>query len=213
MEILNLIIERAVSKINTALPGKITKYDFTNQKASVQPLINYVSQEGDEIELPIINNVPVIMPQSGGAIVKLPVNIGDYVELRFHQRSLEEWLRDGKQSTPDDPRIYDLTDATAILGLNPFSKISPASNNEDVEIIYSGSSVVIKKNGDIVINGADVNINATNATIQANKAVIDSSNIELGKDAALGVARIGDEVVVAGVTGAITSASSNTKSL
>lgn len=213
IEILNLIIERAISKINTTLPAKIVKYDFTKQKASVQPLINYVSQEGEEVELPIINNVPVKMPRSGGAIIKLPVNVGDYVELSFHQRSLEEWLRDGKQSTPDDPRTYDLTDATATIGLNPFSETSPASNNEDVEVIYAGSSIVIKKNGDINIKGGNINVEATNATIKADSATIDSSDIKLGDGAVQGVARLGDEVVVGGITGTITQASSITKSL
>ena len=213
LEFLNFLIDKAISRINTVLPAKITKYDFKTRKCSVKPLLNYISQDGQEIELPIINNVPLKTISSGGAIINLPVSIGDFVEIRFCQRSLEEWLSNGKQVTPDDPRTHDLTDAFASYGLNPFNVISPASNNEDVEIIYAGKTIALKKNGDIIINGNNVNITATSVNIEANQANIKSTDIKLGDNATQGVARLGDQVIVGGVSGKITSASSITKSL
>jgi hypothetical protein len=152
IEMLNMVIERILSKVNTSLPAKITKYDYTKQKASVQPLIDYISLEGKEIKLPIINSVPVIFQSSGGASMTFPVKEGDNVLLLFCQRSLENWLKDGQQRVPDDPRIYDLTDAVAITGLNPFSVTSPASNNEDAEWKYAGSNITIKKSGEILLS-------------------------------------------------------------
>ena len=213
IEIINLVIDRAISRINTLLPCKITKYNFKTQKCSVQPLVNYLSQDGNEIALPIINNIPLIFPASGGASITMPVNIGDFVEVRFCQRSLENWLSDGLQGTPDDPRTYDLTDGIATPGLSPFSKISPASNNEDFEIKYAGSIIAIKKSGDIILNGANINVTAENVNIEAGKAIIKSNDISLGENATQGIARLGDSVVVGGVTGTITTASTNNKSL
>jgi len=213
IEILNLVIDTAISKINTLLPCKITKYDFKTQKCSVQPLVNHVTPEGDALPLPIINNIPLIFPASGGASMTMPVNVGDFVEVRFCQRSLESWLSNGLIGTPDDPRSYDLTDGIATPGLNPFSKTSPASNNEDFEIKYSGSTIAIKKSGDIIVNGSNINVNGENVNIEAVKAIIKSDDISLGENAAQGIARLGDSVVVAGVTGTITTASTNNKSL
>lgn len=147
VELLNIIIANKIADMHICMPAKILEYDYTKQKAKVQPALNQKYNDGEVIELPAIYNVPVVHPASGGASITFPVNVNDTVLLVFSEKSLEEWLSNGERVTPDDPRQNNLTDAIALLGLNPFSKTSPAENNEDLLISYSGSKIRFKNNG------------------------------------------------------------------
>lgn len=138
--------------IHTALPGSIVSYDYTNQKASVQPLLNKAWADGTFTPMPILNSVPIIFPRAGGASLTFPVLSGDTCLLVFLERSIDLWLTMGGQVNPDDPRKFDLSDAVAIVGLSPFSETSQALNNEDVLLTYQNSSITIKQTGDIIIN-------------------------------------------------------------
>lgn len=168
IELLNIIIANKIADMHICMPAKILEYDYTKQKAKVQPSLNQKYNDGEVIELPAIYNVPVVHPASGGASITFPVNVNDTVLLVFSEKSLEEWLLNGEQVTPDDPRQNNLTDAIALLGLNPFSKTSPASNNTDLLIKYDGSEVKLKPSGIIDINATKGNITANNVNITGN---------------------------------------------
>lgn len=152
----------AIEKIHTAMPGEIISYDYSTQKASIQPLLNRNWSSGSSTAppnsinsfstpFPVLENVPVIFPRAGGASLTFPVVEGDTCLLLFMERSIDQWLTTGGQVTPLDPRKYDLSDGVAIMGLFPFSETSKATNNNDVLLTYNGSSFRIKQNGDIVI--------------------------------------------------------------
>lgn len=144
----------ALTAIHTALPGSIISYDYTTQKAVIQPLLNKVWSDGTTTPMPVLENVPVIFPRAGGASLTFPVVEGNTCLLLFIERSIDLWLTQGGQVNPDDPRKFDLSDAVAIMGLFPFSESSEAINNQDVLLTYQNSSITIKQSGDIVINTA-----------------------------------------------------------
>jgi hypothetical protein len=143
-----------LNNVHTSLPGKIISYDFTVQKAVIQPLLNKVWTDNTTTAMPILENVPVIFPRAGGASLTFPVVSGDTCLLVFIERSIDLWLTVGGQVSPDDPRKFDLSDAVAIMGLFPFSETSQATNNTDLLLTYNGSSFRIKQNGDVVIETA-----------------------------------------------------------
>ncbi len=155
-----------IGNIHTALPAAIVAYDFTKQKASVQPLLNKVWADGTSTPMPVIQNVPVIFPRAGGASLSFPVLEGDTCLLLFIERSTDLWKTVGGQVNPDDNRKYDLTDAVAIMGLFPFSDNSLAPNNTDVTLSYEGSNIIINEDGDILIE-------------TSNKVAIGNSTVEL----------------------------------
>ena len=158
IELLNIIIANKIADMHICMPAKILEYDYTKQKAKVQPALNQKYNDGEVIELPAIYNVPVVHPASGGASITFPVNVNDTVLLVFSEKSLEDWLSNGEQVTPDDPRQNNLTDAIALLGLNPFSKTSPAANNTDLLIKYDGSEVKLKPSSEIDVSSTTINI-------------------------------------------------------
>ena len=143
------------NNMHVALPAEIISYDFQKQKASVQPLLNKawadLKPNDPPAVMPVLANVPVIFPRSGGASLTFPVTAGDTCLLVFIERSTDLWLSEGGQVTPDDPRKFDLSDAVAIMGLFPFVENSQADNNNDVLLTYAGSNIRIQKNGDIQI--------------------------------------------------------------
>lgn len=172
LEVLKSFFNSKINELNFCLPAKIVTYDFSTQKASVKPLLKKVYTDDSVIDLPIVNNVPVMHPSSGGASITFPVKKNDQVLLVFSQRSLEEWLDNGKDIAPDDPRTFDLTDAIAIIGLRSFNNQSPAKNNDDLMVSYGGSEITIKKNKDIELKTATkVKINSPESEFTGNLKV------------------------------------------
>lgn len=171
-ELLETFLANKLADMHICMPAKIVTYDFKTQKAAVQPALNQKYNDGEIVKLPIIHNVPVIHSSSGGASITFPVLKDDNVLLVFCERSLEEWLNKGEQITPDDPRQNHLTDAIAILGFRSFNQVSPAENNTDLLMSYSGSKVRLKPNGVLEIESKTagitvptVNFNSTNVIV------------------------------------------------
>ncbi len=152
--------------VHTALPGQIVSYDYTTQKAVIQPCLKKSYLDGTTQEMPILNNVPVIFPKAGGASLTFPVVPGDTCLLLFIERSTDLWKSVGGVVAPNDPRKFDLSDAVAIMGLMPFTENSLSDNNEDVLLTYKGSNIRIKASGDIQIETASkVAIGNTSAEV------------------------------------------------
>ena len=161
-------IDYKLNNVHTALPASIISYDYTTQKASVQPLLNKSWTSGSNVNpannnaanelstpMPVLDNVPVIFPRAGGGGLTFPVVSGDTCLLVFIERSTDLWLTVGGQVTPDDNRKFDLSDAVAIMGLFPFTQTSTADNNTDMVLTYAGSLLRIKANGAVVIETAN----------------------------------------------------------
>lgn len=144
-----------LNNVHTALPGQVLAYDYTTQKATIQPTLNKVWNDGNINQLPVLENVPVIFPASGGASLTFPVNPGDTCLITFIERSMDQWLTTGGLVNPQDPRKFDLSDAVAIMGLKPFNSQFPArANNTDMVLQYGGSSITITPTGAVKINTA-----------------------------------------------------------
>lgn len=159
------------------MPAKIISYDFTTRKASVQPALNQKFSDDEILVLPIIHNVPVMQPASGGASINFPVKEGNTVLLVFSERSLEQWLQDGKQVTPDDPRQNNLTDAVALIGMRPFNEVSAAENNDDLLIDFDGSKIRLKPDGVVEAEATEIDLIADNVNITAPDVNIDATNV------------------------------------
>lgn len=156
---LDAAIERHLSQIHTAMPGRIEKYDWELQKASVKPLIKKQYMDGREASLPLIVNVPVMFMRTDNFSFTYPINEGDLVLVLFTERSMELYLKDGGEQLPGDRRKFDLSDGIAIPGLYPFSEQSKATNNDDVLIKFKEATLritgegVFEMKGDLIVDG------------------------------------------------------------
>ena len=165
-------------ELHTCLPGKITKIiDYKRKKVAVKPLIKRTYIDGTILELPIIDNVPVMYPDIGDALLKFPLIVGAKVLLMFSERSLDNWLSSGNDSTPGNPNKFALSDAIAILGLSDFSKVNDnITDNTSLELIYKNSRITIKENGEILLDngGCTVEMTSSQVKINGNNLTVDN---------------------------------------
>lgn len=159
-EVVNSHIENALSEIHTAFPAQVLRYDAAKQCADMQPVIKKKLRDNSVLPMPVIHNVPILFPSSGGALLSFPVNEGDTMLIICCERSIDSWLSsDGSQIDPEDTRKFNLSDAVAIPGLYTFGKnLHPASN--DVLLQYFSANISLKNNSSISIStDSELNIN------------------------------------------------------
>lgn len=113
----------------TSTIGRVESYDPATQTASVRPVVRRPLQAADGAigheDLPVVPNVPVLQPRSGGFFVHLPVAAGDAVLLVFTTDSFALWRESGDVVNPGDLRRHNLSNAIAIPGLGPASAALP----------------------------------------------------------------------------------------
>lgn len=160
-EFIQLMTRKISSGIKVAMPATIEEYDFATQKASVKIDMQEAIGEDGVIDYPVLTNVPIIFPRSGGASLTMPVKRGDHCLLLFLDRDITAWLLGAKSKKPPSQRRHNLNDAVALMGLSPFSAKSMAKNNTDLLLTYHGSSISLKPNGQIDIDCRDANIRAS----------------------------------------------------
>lgn len=162
------LIQNALVEINVAIPAKIISYDPQTVRATVKPSIPKRLSNGETLQAPQIVNVPVCFPMADVneaiAQITLPMKANDGVLLVFSQRSLENWLS-GNEQAPDDPRLFDLSDAFAIPSVNAKS---PPADGENLCIKYGAGSMKITPQGDILIDAPSTTITAPQNTINGN---------------------------------------------
>ena len=122
-----------LSNCHTAMPGIVTAYNASTNKATIQPALNKAFLSGEK-PLPILENVPIMFSGGSDFTITFPIRPGDYVLLIFCERSIDLWKSEGGQVTPDDPRKFHLSDAIAIPGLQPFNGDFSNRNNQDFTI-------------------------------------------------------------------------------
>jgi hypothetical protein len=147
------MIETRLGELHTCLPGKVVKVDVAKAQCDVQPLLKRTYANGDIVSMPVITNVPIAFYRAGKAFISLPVHVGDYVELRFAERSLDVWLEKGGEVDPADFRKFDLSDAIAYPGLYPNSDPPAGADPESIIIKNDQSVVTIKPSGEVEIKG------------------------------------------------------------
>lgn len=151
-QIINDTIRNRLSNLHIALPARIEKYDAVKRQAKVKPLLARRLKDNSILDLPVINNVPVVFPGSSEAVISIPIKKGDTVLLIFSERSLDEWLNEGLQVTPEDIRRNDLSDAIALPGLFSFN-VDNGADNVNVRIRFKNTDIKITPEGDVKING------------------------------------------------------------
>jgi len=129
-DVLEAAVNQQLNRLRVGLPGIVITYDSVTQIASVRPALTDL---GGEL-LPIITQVPVIFPRSGGFAITWPLLPGDEVWILFGERSIDRFVALGGYQQPDNPRRFDWTDAVAIPGISP--KTSPIET-------ASGSAMVL----------------------------------------------------------------------
>ena len=151
-------MDSRVSKIHTAMPGRVVSYDPSTNRASVQPNGDYKSEDGRNIQYPIIHNVPIQFPmgQGGTAGITFPISAGDGCLLVFSETQNDDFLG-GNKGDSEDSRRHSLNDAIAIPGVYAGAAPSNVSHPGDVCVFIGGTMLRIS-DGSVEITGATLTV-------------------------------------------------------
>ncbi len=138
-EIKNTVTEM-LNGIHTAIPGKIVKYYPDKCEAEILPYCKFKKPNGEFIDYPQLNHIPVLFPQSMGqdCAIVYPIQPGDECLVLTQEQTLDTWRGGGSESNND--LRFDLTNAVAIMGL--FAKPQPLAQEAQDE-----DKIIIQKNG------------------------------------------------------------------
>jgi len=132
---------------HTAMPGKITKYDRNKRLASVQPSLKRKYKDGRVINLPVIQNVPVMFQGNKNIKTHFDLEPGDTVLLIFSERSIDKWQVSGGEILPGDKRMHHLSDAIAVPGIYPNSEVKAPLGDEGSYTVENGTNLFEIKEG------------------------------------------------------------------
>ena len=110
-------LERVRLAMRTATPARVVSYDAGTDMIVAMPLMRARLRNGDEIDVPTVDRVPVVWPSGGGWTIASQLVPGDEVLLVISDRDISGWIDTGQTTTPATGRSHNLTDAMAIVGL------------------------------------------------------------------------------------------------
>jgi hypothetical protein len=158
LDLIKITIGNRIKNLHTANVGIIQSYNPSTQKADVA-ISFFVENADGEYENPVvIPSVPVFVLSGGQASITMPIEVGDNCILLFGEQSLDDWKQSaGGLVVPigtdaEALSTHNLTDAIAIVGVNPFPLASPSTgtlriNNGSASVNLSTTSVGIGANG------------------------------------------------------------------
>lgn len=147
-----------VSNIHTSMPGQIVSYNPSTNRANVQPNGAYKSEDGRNIQYPIIHNVPIQFPMGlgGTAGITFPIAAGDGCLLVFSETQNDDFLGGNKGDSPD-MRRHSLNDAIAIPGVYARAAPSNVAHPGDV-CVFNGGTMLRISDGSVEITGATLKV-------------------------------------------------------
>ena len=145
----NNLVGGISNSINNCMIARIEKYDSSNMKADVVPLIK--SEDSKDVSMLI--EVPVSLIKAGGFIIRPPYKKGDIVVVVFADRDIDNVLLSGKVSSPNSTRKHSLDDAIVVGSIIPFTQSLPSTHSNDLVIAKDDftSKIVIRADGSIEI--------------------------------------------------------------
>ena len=160
IEVLNSVIDGRLIDLHVALPGEVIYYDVVRKQVAVLPMIKkkYFNQN-EAVELPILNNVPVVFPRSGKSHLVFPISRGDTGQILFNERSIDVWQMKGERVDPGDPRKHDLNDAVFIPGLSSQENLPKVSSmNNSLELKHGDAVIEIREDAKFLIRNNEVEL-------------------------------------------------------
>lgn len=168
----NRLNERAAAiKTRVAIPGIIQSFDAAEQTVTVQPALREkMLVDGDEswVDIPLLVDVPIVLPRAGGYALTLPIKPGDECLVVFGDMCMDAWWQSGGVQNQVECRRHDLSDGFAVLGCWSQPRVIPnyststaqlRSDDGGAYVEISGNNINIVAGGTVNIRGGTVRIN------------------------------------------------------
>lgn len=149
----------AISSIHTSLPANVVKYDAGSHRATVKPSIRMLMDNGIQVELPELVEVPVIFPASKFFDLEFPLDKDDGVLLVFQEQDISSWKAGDSPAIPATASRFSLDSAVAIPGLihSPSKGRARIVIDKDGTITWTAKKFVfdgqVVATGDVIAKG------------------------------------------------------------
>lgn len=160
--------------LRVAVPAIIQSFDKDKQTITAIPAIREkltVDGKVDFYEIPLLLDVPIVLPRGGPYTMTFPIQKGDECLVIFGDNCIDSWWQSGGIQNPIGKRRHDLSDGFAILSC--WSQPRVIAN-------YSTDSVQLRNEaGDAYIELKEKTINIV-TTEKVNITTTDTVNIGSG---------------------------------
>lgn len=153
------------STIWTAIPCIVNSVDLDAMTCEAQPAIQGVIENEDgstqNVNLPLLADVPIVFPSAGGFLVTMPMAKGDEVLVVFSSRCIDAWWQSGGINLPMEARMHDLSDGFAIPGPRSQPNVPSGDiSSTDLQIRNDAGTTYlsIKANGKIGFKNATTDL-------------------------------------------------------
>lgn len=195
-ESLNKFMRDKLRNVHTVKPCVVTK--VTGNRVSVKPLTSTKYHDGSQFDLPILDDVPLMIYSAnmGGARITVPITVGDTVIVLCSDRDTGDLMNTkvtGPRAFPaDEITPLELYPILAIPCFYTIPSEKPISTT-DIVIENGSTKISVKPSGDIDLEttaninataGGDVNVDSggsVNVT-GASQIIADAPLIELRAD-------------------------------
>lgn len=187
-------IEQHMARMWTSAMGRIVSYDAVKQTASVQLTVkSFVKDENGKrkaVDIPILQDVPVQFPGSGGQTMTFPVAAGDEVMINFLSRASDAQQQSGGDQNPTDASVNSLSHPRAMLGFKSDPKKLSNVSTTATELRSDDGNTKISLSG---AGGVGVSTDKSVSIAAANGVAIGGG---AGETAITGTVRITGELIV-----------------
>jgi hypothetical protein len=159
----------------TAVPGILTGVDLVSQTVSVRPAIMGRLQNLDgtsqDVQMPLLVDVPVCWPRSQGFALTLPLKVGDEVLVVFSCRCIDSWWQGGGEGGQAELRMHDLSDGFAIPGptSQPKKLVNVNENNVQLRDTLGTTYFELRPAGIAGVKAvSEIRLEAPNVNVQGN---------------------------------------------
>ena len=152
------------NNLRVAIPGIIDSFDAATQTVTVQPTIREKIQKEDGsqewVNLPLLVDVPIIIPRAGNFVLTMPITIGDECLVMFSDLCIDAWFSNGGIQNQIEKRRHDLSDGFAILGCYSQPNVIPNYSTTSAQLRNeAGTAYIELKDAQINLVAASVKIN------------------------------------------------------
>lgn len=143
-DVLNRLKREVMLSMNCVQIGTIQSFNSAKGTAKISINVKRKLLDGDDLEYPVLDDVPCFFLYGGTSKITMPIASGDSCIVIFADRSFDDWFLSGQVKAPDSTRCHSLSDGIALVGLKNLSQVSVTPM--DSICINGGSKKVAVKN-------------------------------------------------------------------
>lgn len=152
------------SVLRVSCPGIIQSFDPITQTCTIQPALREeITKEGYTkkwMNLPLLLDVPIVIPSAGGYALTLPIKKGDECLVIFSDSCIDAWFSYGGIQNQIEKRRHSLSDAICIPGLYSQPNVIPNYSATATELrSISGTSKISLSENQIKIDSPSIVLN------------------------------------------------------